>query len=119
MSINEVIETLDKNSEVIESYVLLREMKLCLDVGHDYFRPWIKVKIYKSSVIGGVPYHFEVSHHIHTPTQIAPYFPSRTSFESESEAIQQAISTTITFIQSAIRAGYEPSDDWLVSNDNF
>ena len=119
MSIDEVIKTLDENDEVMESYVLLREMKLYLDVGYDNFHPCIKVNIYKSSSLGGAPYHFEVSHYAHTPEQATPYHPSRTSAESESEAIRQAISTTTSYIKSAIRAGHEPSDQWLVPNDRF
>ena len=39
MTIDQVIEALDGNDEVVESYVLLREMKLYLDVGHDHFNP--------------------------------------------------------------------------------
>ena len=119
IDIDNVVEILDENDEVVESYVLLREMKLYLDVGHDHFHPCIKVKIYKSSVLGDVQYHFEVSHHAHTPEQAGPYHPSRTSAESEREAIQQAISTTTSFIKSAIRVGHEPSDQWLVPNDGF
>ena len=118
MSIDEVIKTLDEHQEVMESYVLLREMKLYLDVGHDHFHPCIRVKIFKSSVLDD-PYHFEVSHHAHTPEQAAPYYPSRTSAESESEAIRQAIYTTTSFIKSAIRAGHEPQDNWLVPTDDF
>lgn len=118
MSIDKVIETLDENDEIAESYVLLREMKLYLDVSND-FHPCIKIKIYKSSSISGAPYHFEVSHHVHTPEQAGPYFPSRTFAESESEAIRQAIHTTTTFIKSAIRAGHEPQDNWLVPTDDF
>ncbi len=116
MSIDEVIAVLDKNDEVMESYVLLREIKLCLDVGDD-FHPFIKVKIYKSSAIKPA-YHFSVSHYVHTPDQVAPYITSRPYADSEEAAIQQAISTTTSFIKTAIKAGHEPSESWLVPNDN-
>ena len=46
MLIEKVIEHLDENREVIESYVLVREIKLYLDVGQDHFHPSIKIKIY-------------------------------------------------------------------------
>ena len=119
MSVDSAIEVLDEDDEVMESYVLLREIKAYLDVGHGTFNPRIKIKIYKSSVIPRATYHFEVSHHVHTPEQAGPYHPSRTSCESEREAIRQAISTTTSFIKSALRVGHEPSESWLVSNDEF
>jgi hypothetical protein len=88
-------------------------------VGYDSFHPKIKIKIYMSGVIPNTPFHFEVSHHAHTPEQAGPYHPSRTSAETESEAIRQAISTTTSYIESAIQNGHEPSSNWLVPNDNF
>jgi len=119
MSIDSVVDLLAENDEVAESYVLLREIKLFLDVGHDSFHPELRIKIYKSSVIAGTPYHFVVSHNAHTPEQAGPYYPSRTSYESEREAIRQAISTTTSFMKSAVRAGHEPSENWLVPNERF
>lgn len=119
MLIENVIEHLAENREVIESYVLVREIKLYLDVGQDHFHPSIKVKIYKSSAIKQAPYHFEVSHHVHTPEQAAPYYTSITSAETENSAIERAISTTTSFIKSAIQAGREPSESWLIPNDEF
>jgi hypothetical protein len=119
MSVDKIVEILGEHREVMESYVLLREIKLYLDVGHDHFHPRIRIKVYKSSVLPTAPYHFEVSHNVHTPEQAGPYFPSRTSAESEEEAISQAISTTTSFLKSAIRMGHEPSDSWLVQNMEF
>jgi len=117
MSLEDVIEQLDSNDEILESYVLLREMKMYLDVGE--YQPLIK--IHKSSFIDGNPYHFSVSHHVHTPEQMSPYFPSRTSFSSESEreAIDQAISSTTSFLKDAINKGHDPEDEWLIANENF
>ena len=119
MSVDKVIKTLDDSRQVLESYVLLREMRLFLDVGHEHFHPRIRIKIYKSAVLPSAPYHFEVSHNVHTPEQTGPYFSSITSAESEEEAISQAISTTTTFLTSAIRMGHEPSDSWLILNKEF
>jgi hypothetical protein len=103
----------------MESYVLSKEIKLFLDVGHDYYHPNIKIKIYKSTVLEREPYHFEVSHNVHTPNQATPYYPSHTSAQTEAEAISQAISTTTTFLKGALNEGLEPDDDWLVPNDRF
>jgi hypothetical protein len=117
MSLEDVIEQLDANDDVLESYVLLREIKMYLDIGE--YQPLIKIKIHKSSVIDGNPYHFAVSHHVHTPEQMSPYFPSRTSFSSEREAIDQAISSTTSFLKDAINKGHDPEDEWLIENENF
>lgn len=119
MSIDDVIQTLDENNEVIESYVLLREIKAGLNVGHPSFHPFIRIKIYKSNVLPATSFHFEVSHNVQTPEQISPYYPSRTSSDSEAEAISQAISTTTNFIKSALSKGHEPADKWLIPNEYF
>lgn len=117
MSLENIIEQLDTNDEVLESYVLLREIKMYLDIGE--YQPLVKVKIYKSSVVKDSPYHFDVSHHVHTPEQMSPYFPSRTSFSSEQEAIDKAISSTTNFLKDAINKGHDPENEWLIENENF
>ncbi len=119
MNIDEIIELLDKNTEVLESYVLVREIKMHLNVEYENFHPLLKIKIYKSSVILNSDFHFEVSHYVHTPVQAAPYRTSRANYESEQLAIQQAIMTTTTFIYKAIEKGYEPSEEWMVPNESF
>ncbi|EAR4689395.1 hypothetical protein CC014_17995 [Salmonella enterica] len=119
MDIDETIDFLNEHDEIAEFYVLRKEIKLFLDVGHDSFYPEIKIKIYKSSVIESQPYHFEVSHHVHTPIQASPYYPSRTSAPTEEEAISQAIRTTTSFLKTALAEGQEPDDTWLVPNTRF
>ena len=119
MNIDETLEFLKNNDEAMEFYVLSKEIKVFLDVGHGFFYPDIKIKIYKSTVLEREPYHFEVSHHVHTPNQAAPYYPSHTSASTEAEAISQAISTTTAFIKNALKEGLEPEDSWLVPNERF
>lgn len=119
MSIEEIVRFLEDETEIAESYVLLREIKAILDVGYDHFHPEIRIKIYRSNAVSGQPYHFDVSHHVHTPTQAGPYYPSRTFEESETSAIRQAISTTVTFLKSAIQAGHTPTDGWLIKNEDY
>jgi hypothetical protein len=119
MSTNEIVELLDKNTAVLESYVLIREIKMYLDVKYNNFHPLLKIKIYKSSIISNSDFHFEVSHHVHTPEQAAPYHTSRTDCKSEQLAIKQAIMTTINFIHLAIEKGHEPSEEWMIPNEDF
>jgi|GEM_PF-3284042 len=119
MSVDDVVWVLKENNEVLEFSVLIREVKLLLDVQHDHFHPELKIKIYKSTAIPDTPFHFELSHHVHTPVQATPFYPARTSYGSEREAIQQAIATTTSLIRAALRAGRPPSQDWLVRNEQF
>jgi len=119
MSEDKIISFLGNHKEVAESYVLLRELKVYLNVGHSTFNPCIRIKLWKSGVHPQYPYHFTVSHHVHTPTQAGPYYPSRTQAASETEAITEAISTTTSFLKSAIQEGHEPSQTWLVPNNDF
>ncbi len=118
MPIDEVIAILDKNEEVTESYVLIREIKLLLNVNYDHFHPSIKIKIFKSSATKP-PYHFEVSHYVKNPTQASAYQTSRAYEDTEELAIKKAISTTTFYIKTAIAEGHEPSEDWLIPNDDF
>lgn len=119
MSIEKIVEMLDRDEEVLESYVLVREVKVLLQLGHPHFHPTIRIKLYRSNVVAGQPYHFEVSHYSHTPTQAGPYMTSRSFAESEDGAIRRAISTTTSFLKAAIREGLEPTERWLVANEDF
>lgn len=116
---DDVLDLLAGNDEVAESYVLVRELKLYLDVGHAHFKPRLLVKIWKSNVLSPHGYHFTVSHHVHTPVQAGPYHPSRTSAETEAEAIREAINSTTSFLKAGIREGHEPEDAWLVLDHDF
>ena len=119
MKTQEVLDLLENENDVAEFYVLVREIKVYLDVGHDQYHPRLGVKIYKTILHGSELYHFDTSHHAHGPEQIGPYYPSRTTEETERAAIDRAISSVASYIQSAIAAGHEPSDKWLVPNDDF
>ena len=119
MSVDNVLKILDNHADVRESYVLIREVKLYFGVSDDSFLSTIRVKVYKSSVNLNYPYWFDVSHYVHTPVQAGPYHPSRRCSESEEGAIQEAITSTTTFIKSAIHAGHKPSESWLIPNKDF
>jgi hypothetical protein len=119
METDEVIDLLDEHKYIVESYVLVRELKIFLNVGVDDFYPKIRIKIWKSSINSSEPFHFTVSHNVHTPTQFGPYYPSVAQAVTESQAIDSAISAITKFLVSAIKEGHEPSDDWLVPNEDF
>ncbi|WP_019594130.1 hypothetical protein [Thioalkalivibrio sp. ALM2T] len=97
IEIDELLEELKENSEISESYVLAREIRLFLNVRAGHFSPELRVKVYKSTVLQQYPYHFRISHHAQTPHQAGPYYPSCTWFETEEAAIEKAIFSTTRF----------------------
>jgi hypothetical protein len=110
---------MDLQPSVAQAYVLVSEMKVILNISGSTFHPLIRIKIYLSSVVPGQPYHFAISHHVHTPTQTMPYHPSQTCCESEEDAIEKAISTATSYIEAAIQGGHLPDGAWLVKNEDF
>ena len=58
---------------------------------------------------------FKVSHAIHTPVQIAPYWTSRPFDDSPSAALRRAVAGLESYYLQAKRLGYEPSEGWLVA----
>jgi hypothetical protein len=119
LSPESVADLLDNHDEVLESYVLLREMKVYLKIGHEYYHPEIAIKIYLSNAIPRNIYHFEVSHLVLAPGQVAAYATSNTSASTEEQAINLAISSTTRFIKLAMSKGHVPDDTWLVPNKRF
>lgn len=118
MNTDDVVQLLDESDEILESYVMIREIQAYLDVGYDNFHPVIRIKIWKSNATNAY-YHFTVSHYVHTPLQAGPYMTSRASEDSEEAAIVSAISTTTSFLVSAISQEHEPEPSWLVPNESF
>jgi hypothetical protein len=116
---HQALQHISKIRHITEGYVLLRELKLYLDVGHESYHPNVKVRIWVGTVPRDLSFSFELSHHVKTPKQTGPYHPSRVNFASEEEAIDAAITALTSFLIEAIREGAEPSDDWLVPNRLF
>lgn len=115
-----LLQGITESEYIEEAYVLLREVKLWMDVGHDFWRAEFSIKIWLSTPTGeGDEYFFTLSHYVKTPDQAGPYRPSRTWASSEESAIRDAISATRTFLVGAISNGHEPSDDWLVRNPDY
>ncbi|WP_160286840.1 hypothetical protein [Pseudomonas knackmussii] len=117
-STQDICDYLEGHHRLSESYVLIREIKTFVETG-SHFSPEVGIKIWKSNVLSGHPYHYELSHHVHTPTQAGPYYPSRTAAETETQAIDMAIDAFTSFLVSAIQAGHQPSEAWLVPNEDY
>lgn len=117
-STQHICDFLDQHGKISESYVLVREIRAFLDTGAGGFSPDVKIKVWQSNVLDE-PYHFTTSHHVQTPTQAGPYYPSRTCAPTEEVAISMALDSLVSFIVGAISAGHEPSESWLIPNDGF
>lgn len=64
-------------------------------------------------------FYFDQSHYIHTPPQASAYTTSIQWANSESQALQQAVSTIASYYRQAIEEGHKPSPDWLEPDDDF
>jgi len=80
----------------------------------------VRVKIWEADVSHfGDRYFYTISHHVHTPTQIGPYFPSAPFGATEAATIRRAIKDTLSFYIDAIGEGHAPSNDWFIENKDF
>lgn len=117
----EILDFLDSLGSATESEVFIREIRLTLDIDHDWFTPNIKIKTWLSNVPAGEPYSYTISHYVKTPLQGAAYISSRTWGATEEEVIQNAISAFKNFLYLAIKEGLEPNEPepWLVPNETY
>jgi hypothetical protein len=104
---------------VYEAHILVRELNCFLEIGHGSYRPNVKVKVYLTNNDLENPYQIDVSHFAHTPTQASAYVPTSTNFPDEFFGINITLGHVRRYFKSAIEEGYEPSDDWLVRNEDF
>ena len=80
----------------------------------------IRIKVWMTDAsYGGDRYTYTISHHVHTPTQIASYYPSAPFGATEEATVRRAIRDTLTFYTGAISAGHKPSADWFVEDEDF
>lgn len=113
-----ILEKLLDNRYVEEPYVFIRELKVLLNTGYEHWHPTLKIRIWFGPDSSHTPYSFELSHHFHGPDQANPYYPSRNSFDSENEAIMEAIHAVMAFMPSPDdRPAYDES--WLVPNIHY
>jgi hypothetical protein len=79
----------------------------------------IRVKIWYTDVsYGGNRYTYTISHHVHTPKQAGPYYPSAPFGEDEQSTVARAIQDTLAFWPSETE-DIEPSESWLIRNEDF
>lgn len=115
-----VVALLESWSTVHDCHVLVREVKVYLEVGDDFSKPSINIKVWRvTPLTNGDEYFFTLSHNVKTPSQAGPYRPSRTMASTEDAALKEAIDATRRFLVGAISEGHSFKDDWLVPNEDF
>ena len=117
MITEDIKEAFTSDEHIFQQTVLLREYQFSIK-GLSEPDP-IKIKIYYDFEYTRGPYRFELSHYIHTPTQMGPYIPSAPNFESESLALEYGISAITEYIGAAIREGHKLDSKWFVKNEDF
>lgn len=65
---------------------------------------------------GLTSFHFRLSHVIHTPTQIGPYYPGITWDDNLAYAVHRAVTAITAYYDDAVRKGHTPMAEWLVFN---
>lgn len=118
MSIEHIENLLREHPDIAEAYILVTEVKIYLKCKNNFY-PSATIRVYKNTFSEREPYTFQLSHYVRTPIQAGSYTPSITSYDSETAAIRAAIDALTTFINSAIAEGHQPSDDWLIPNENW
>lgn len=118
-STEEVFDQITYRADVAEIHALVREYRCRLKIGDDFYEPHLNVKIYLTNVNAAQPYRMDVSHFVRTPIQASAYVHTRTDYASEFLALDIALSSATAYFKSAIRAGHEPEDSWLIVNEDF
>jgi hypothetical protein len=75
----------------------------------------VSVKLCRSPVSDETRY--ELSHAIHTPTQIGPYHQSRLFWDYPAYALHEAITSITMHYNIATKNGYASEEGWLVANE--
>jgi len=74
----------------------------------------IRVILSFNPVRGG--FNFHLSHFIRTPNQIGRYTPGRPWGDDEGYALHLAVTAITQYYGEAVKAGINPSPDWLIEN---
>jgi hypothetical protein len=116
-----ILQHLSTTQPTIESYVLIRELRLFLALDQGASPPEVKVRIWLGNVLGHLPYSYELSHHVQTPIQAGPYYPNGNYYQSELDAIDGAMNALTSFITQAVNQGHvaTPTNNWMIPNPDF
>ena len=83
----------------------------------DQLAPQIRIRLFRFP--GDKEFYFEQSHHIQTPEQTDVYLPTMQSDSNEAYALTHAVEGLTHPYQHAVAQGYEPSEAWLIVNEDY
>ena len=79
--------------------------------------PIIKIRLFRYP--GDKEIYYELSHFLQTPDQTSPVAPQLKSDNNEAYALTHAVEAFIDSYDSGVQGGYEPSDGWLIPNQDY
>jgi hypothetical protein len=79
--------------------------------------PKIRIKLFRYP--GDKEIYFDQSHFLQTPDQTSPVVPPLKSDNNEAYALSHAVETLILAYEAAVALGHEPSEEWLIPNDDY
>ena len=102
------------------SHKVLRDIKIF--VREVSFRlgdltPKIRIRLFRYP--GDKEIYFDQSHFLQTPDLTSPVVPPLKSDNNEAYALSHAVENLILSYEAAVTLGHEPSDSWLISNDDY
>lgn len=110
MADEDVSRVLRETEGIIEPSILIREIT---------FRPEdipdveVTVRILLDPTRTRDQYRFELSHYVHSPSQLGPYVPSGPFYGTEALAIDRGIRAITDWIATGKRDGHPPKPNWL------
>ena len=113
----EILEVVESSKYVLESEILVREVKITLNI--ECLNPTVGIKVWLISGLEGAEYTYTLSHYFKTPTQISAYRPGSRSHSTEQSTIEAAISALTMHYPEAINNGHEPDESWLIANPDY
>lgn len=80
-------------------------------------RSKIHIRLYRQP--GDREVYFEQSHFIRIPEKVSAYVPNRNSDLDEAYALSLAMEPFLHLYDAAVKQGLEPSETWLLANEDF
>ena len=93
--------------------IFVREVSFRLDD----LTPKIRIRLFRYP--GDKEIYFDQSHFLQTPDQTIPVVPPLKSDNNEAYALSHAVETLTLSYEAAVALGHEPSEEWLIPNDDY
>jgi hypothetical protein len=93
--------------------IFVREVSFRLDD----LAPRIRIRLFRYP--GDKEIYFDQSHFLQAPDQTSPVVPPLKSDNNEAYALSHAVETLILAYETAVALGHEPSEEWLIPNDDY